>query len=109
MKEPSTLFEARRLAEIRQLVTRWIALPDEQVGRLTVGLHYPIPASPDDVFWLCDQVERLARAVETADAAYSAAIDEIGRDLVAAQERALIAERTLGLSNGPFVRSGKRG
>lgn len=109
MSGTETLFDARRLAEIRQLVTRWIALPDEQVGRLPAGLHYPIPASPDDVFWLCDQVEWLAKAVRIADDAYSRAVDEIGAELVAAQERALAAEAALKASNDPFVRSGKRG
>ena len=87
MSEERTLFDDARLQEIRHLVTQWISVPNLPDGA--------IPASPDDVFWLCDQVERLARALRTADAGYSEAIDDIGRDLIAAQERALAAEARL--------------
>ena len=66
-----SLFDHSRRVMIRDLVTRWIALPDESVGRLPAGLTYPIPASPDDVFWLLDVIEAMRELLIEADSAIS--------------------------------------
>lgn len=64
MSERKALFDARRIAEIRQLVTRWISEPEPGV-LVDLGAHaYTIPASPDDVIWLCDLAESLQREAD---------------------------------------------
>jgi hypothetical protein len=66
-----SLFDHARREQIRELVTRWISIPDEQAGRLPAGLTYPIPASPDDVYWLLDVIEAMRGLLIEADSAIS--------------------------------------
>lgn len=51
-----------RINEIRELCVRWMTvpcLPDNA-----------IPASPDDVMWLCDRVERVLTTMQNAEVTY---------------------------------------
>lgn len=68
MSERDSLFDDRRRAEIRALVTRWISEPDDPI--LSSHFH-TIPASPDDVFWLLDAIEAMRGLLIEADSAIS--------------------------------------
>ena len=54
----------QRLAEIRELVVRWMTEPDEPL--LSRYMH-TIPASPDDVLYLLDLIEEHRKLMVEAD------------------------------------------
>lgn len=55
-----------RVTDLREQAQRWIESPPEKPGALFVA----IPASPDDVFWLCDRLDRVLATMQDATVTY---------------------------------------